>query len=54
MADVVKTKLERLSGQYSAKVKKTRELEASKKRPFITDAEVKKINDEIKVVKKRI
>jgi hypothetical protein len=50
MADVVKTKLEKLSGQYSAKVKKKRELEASKRKPFITDAEVKKINEEIKVV----
>jgi len=50
MADVVKTKLEKLSGQYSAKVKKARDLEASKRKPFITDAEVKKINDEIKVL----
>jgi hypothetical protein len=50
MADVVKTKLERISGRYSAKVKKARELEASKKKPFITDAEVKKINEELKVV----
>jgi len=50
MADVVKTKLEKLSGQYSAKVKRKRELEASKRKPFITDAEVKAINEEIKVV----
>ena len=46
MASPVTTKLNQLSSQYSAKVKKIRELEASK-RSWFTDAETKKINDEI-------
>jgi hypothetical protein len=47
MANPVTTKLNALSSQYSAKVKKIRELEAQKKKPFVTDAEVKLINQEI-------
>jgi hypothetical protein len=46
MASPVTTKLNQLSSQYSAKVKKIRELEASK-RSWFTDAETKKVNDEI-------
>lgn len=46
MANPVTTKLNQLSSQYSAKVKRIRELEASK-RSWFTDAETKKINDEI-------
>ena len=46
MASPVTTKLNQLSSQYSAKVKRIRELEASK-RSWFTDAETKKINDEI-------
>ena len=46
MASPVTTKLNQLSSQYSAKVKKIRELEASK-RSWFTDAETKKLNDEI-------
>jgi len=47
MANPVTAKLTQLSNQYSAKVKKIRELEASK-RSWFTDAETKKVNDEIK------
>jgi hypothetical protein len=46
MASPVTTKLNQLSSQYSAKVKRIRELEASK-RSWFTDAETKKVNDEI-------
>jgi hypothetical protein len=46
MANPVTTKLKTLSSQYSAKVKKIRDLEASK-RSWFTDAETKKINQEI-------
>ena len=46
MANPVTTKLNQLSSQYSAKVKRIRELEASK-RSWFTDAETKKVNDEI-------
>lgn len=52
MAGPIRTKLERLSGQYSAKVKEARDLEASKRKPFVTDAEVKTINEKIKVVER--
>ena len=47
MAKSVQTRLTKLSNEYSANVKKVRELEAAKKKPFVTDAEVKKINEEI-------
>jgi hypothetical protein len=47
MAKSVDARLTKLSNEYSANVKKVRELEASKKKPFVTDAEVKKINEEI-------
>lgn len=52
MADAIKTKLQKISGQYSAKVKEKRELEAAKRKPFVTDAEVKAINEKIKVVER--
>jgi hypothetical protein len=48
MAKSVDAKLTKLSNEYSANVKKVRELEAAKKKPFATDAEVKRINEEIK------
>jgi hypothetical protein len=47
MANPVTTKLNAVSSRYSAKVKKIRELEAQKKKPFVTDAEVKLANQEI-------
>jgi len=47
MAKSVDAKLTKLSNEYSANVKKVRELEAAKKKPFVTDAEVKRINEEI-------
>lgn len=47
MAKSVDARLTKLSNEYSANVKKVRELEAAKKKPFVTDAEVKKINEEI-------
>ena len=47
MAKSVQSRLTKLSNEYSANVKKVRELEAAKKKPFVTDAEVKKINEEI-------
>jgi hypothetical protein len=47
MAKSVDAKLTKLSNEYSANVKKVRELEAAKKKPFATDAEVKRINQEI-------
>jgi hypothetical protein len=50
MANVVQSKLEKISGQYSAKVKEKRELEASKRKPFVTDAEVKAINEKIRAI----
>lgn len=52
MADAVKIKLQKLSGQYSAKVEEKRKLEASKRKPFVTDAEVKAINEKIKKVER--
>jgi hypothetical protein len=51
MANAVQTKLQRISGEYSAKVQEARNLEAKKKKPFVTDAEVKTINEQIKIVK---
>jgi uncharacterized membrane-anchored protein YhcB (DUF1043 family) len=47
MANPVTTKLKTLSNQYSAKVKRIRELEEQKRKPFATDAEVKRINQEL-------
>ena len=47
MAKSVEARLTKLSNEYSANVKKVRELEAAKKKPFVTDAEVKKINEQI-------
>jgi hypothetical protein len=48
MANAVKAKLQKLSGEYSAKVKEMRELEASLRKPFVTDAQAKVINTKIK------
>ena len=48
MANAVQTKLQRLSGEYSAKVKEMRELRESLRKPFVTDAEAKVINTNIK------
>ena len=47
MAKSVNARLTKLSNEYSANVKKVRELEAAKKKPFVTDAEVKNINEQI-------
>lgn len=47
MAKQVQARLNKLSAEYSANVKKVRELKEAKKKPFLTDAEVKKINEEI-------
>ena len=52
MANPITTKLQKLSSQYSAKVKEARELEAKKKKPFVTDAEVKTINGQIATLKR--
>ena len=48
MANAVQTKLQRISGQYSAKVTDIRKLEADKRKPFVTDAQIKAINIKIK------
>lgn len=48
MANAVQTKLQKISASYSAKVKEIRELEASKRKPFVTDAQIKTINTKIK------
>jgi len=48
MANQVRTKIERVSGKYSAKVAEIRKLEADKRKPFVTDAETKSINTQIK------
>ena len=50
MANPVQTILQKISGEYSAKVKEARDLEAKKKKPFVTDAEVKTINGQIAVL----
>jgi hypothetical protein len=47
MANPVTTRLNAVSSQYSAKVKRIRELEKQKKEPFATDADVKLANQEI-------
>jgi hypothetical protein len=51
MANPVTTKLNQLSAQYSKKVDRIRELEAKKKKAFVTDAEVKLANQEINQLK---
>jgi len=48
MANAVKTKLQKLSGEYSARVADIRKLEADKRKPFVTDAQLKIINTNIK------
>jgi hypothetical protein len=47
MANPVRTKLNELSAQYSANVKRVRELKEQKRKPFLTDPQIKKINEEI-------
>jgi hypothetical protein len=47
MANPVTTKLTKLSAQYSTNVKKVRALKEQKRKPFLTDPEIKKINEEI-------
>jgi hypothetical protein len=47
MAKSVQAKLDKLSSDYSANVKRVRELKEDKRKPFLSDAEVKKINEEI-------
>jgi hypothetical protein len=55
MANAIQTKLQRISGQYSAKVDDIRKLEADKRKPFVTDAQVKAINTQInKLDKERL
>lgn len=48
MANAVQTKLQKISAQYSAKVAEIRKLEADKRKPFLTDAQLKVINTNIK------
>jgi hypothetical protein len=48
MANAVQTKLQKISGEYSVKVADMRKLEADKRKPFVTDAQVKTINEQIK------
>ena len=48
MANAVQTKLQKISGEYSAKVAEIRKLEADKRKPFVTDAQIKSINTQIK------
>ena len=50
MANAVQTKLQKISGQYSAKVAEIRKLEADKRKPFVTDAQIKAINTKIKTL----
>jgi hypothetical protein len=52
MANAIKTRLQKLSGEYSAKVEEKRKLEAKKKKPFVTDAEIKTINGQIAVLER--
>ena len=47
MANAVQTKLQKLSGEYSAKVDDIRDLKADKRKPFVTDAQIKTINQKI-------
>ncbi len=48
MANVAQTKLEKLSGQRTAKVKEIKDLEAQLRKAGLTDAQVKTINTKIK------
>ena len=48
MANAVQTKLQKISGEYSTKVADMRKLEADKRKPFVTDAQIKDINTKIK------
>jgi hypothetical protein len=48
MANAIQTKLQKISGEYSAKVADIRKLEADKRKPFVTDVEIKTINGQIK------
>jgi hypothetical protein len=48
MANAIQTKLQKISGEYSKKVADIRKLEADKRKPFVTDAQVKSINTQIK------
>ena len=48
MANAVQTKLQKISGQYSAKVAEIRKLEADKRKPFVTNDQIKVINTQIK------
>jgi len=52
MANAIKTKLQKVSGEYSAKVNDIRDLKEKKKKPFVTDAEVKTINEQIRVLER--
>lgn len=47
MASPVTAKLTKLSNQYSAKVKRIRELEEKIRKPFVSDPEAKTINQEL-------
>jgi len=47
MANPVTSRLNAVSSQYSAKIRRIRELEKQKKEPFATDADVKLANQEI-------
>jgi hypothetical protein len=47
MANAVQTKLQKISAQYSAKVDEIRKLKADKRKPFVTDAQIKTINQKI-------
>ena len=48
MANAVQTKLQKISGEYSAKVADIRKLEADKRKPFVTNDQIKDINTQIK------
>ena len=48
MANPVDTRLKKLSIEYNATVEKLRELRASKRNTFLSDADVKSINEQIK------
>jgi hypothetical protein len=51
MANPVTARLKAVSDQYSNKTRRIKELEAQKKKPFVTDAEVKLANQEINQLK---
>jgi hypothetical protein len=48
MANAIDTRINKLSEEYNATVKELRELRESKRKPSLSDAEVKSINDKIK------